>query len=77
MAVCRQLLTARVLERVRDRIPHQSARQLANSMRRASAGLRDICASQREALAATGHQADAVTLAIEDVLIEELESWFE
>ena len=77
VAVCRQVLAEGVLERVRDRIPDQTARQLINAMRRACAGLQDSCSNRREALASTGRQADAVTLAIEDVLLEELESWFE
>jgi len=77
IAVCRQVLIDGVMERVRDRIPHQTNRQLLNAMRRACAGLRDRWASQQEALAAAGHQADAPTLAIQEVLIEELESWFE
>ena len=77
IAVCRQMLIGGVLERVRDRIPHQTTRQLVNSMRRACAGLRDMWVSQQEALVTAGHQADAATLAIQEVFIEELESWFE
>jgi len=77
VAVCRQILAGCVLERVRDRIPHQTARQLINAMRRTCVGLRDLCSNQRESLAASGNQADAATLAIEDVLLEEIESWFE
>jgi hypothetical protein len=45
-------------------------------MHRAFAGLREMCDSQREAMAAAGHQSDAERFAIEDVLLEELESWF-
>jgi hypothetical protein len=75
--LCRRLLVARVMERVRDRMPHQTtARQLINSMRRVCVGLRDICDRQREAMAAAGHQLDAERFAIEDVLLEELENWF-
>jgi hypothetical protein len=48
-----------------------------NSMRRVCVGLRDICDRQREAMAAAGHQLDAERFAIEDVLLEELESWFD
>ena len=77
IAVCRQMLIGGVMERVRDRIPHQTTRQLVNSMRRACAGLRDMLANQREALSTAGHQPDAVTLAIQEVLLEELESWIE
>ena len=77
IAVCRQMLIGGAMERVRDRIPHQTTRQLVNSMRRACAGLRDMVLSQQEAHAAAGRQADAATLAIQEVLIEELESWFE
>ena len=77
IAVCRQMLIGGVLERVRDRIPHQTTRQLVNSMRRACAGLRDMCMSRQEPLVTAGHQADAETLAIQEVIIEELESWFE
>ena len=76
IAVCRQMLIGGAMERVRDRIPHQTTRQLVNSMRRACAGLRDMVSSQQEAPAA-GRRADAETLAIQEVLIEELESWFE
>ena len=71
------MLARDVLERVRERIPHQTARQLHNSMRRACAALRDMWASQQEMLGSAGYQADAVTLTIEEVLLEELESWFE
>ena len=77
LAVCRQMLMGGLLERVRDRIPNQTTRQLVNSMRRASAELRYMCVCQQEALATAGHQADAVTLAIQEVFIEELESWLE
>ena len=77
VADCRQILAGSVLDRVRDRIPHQTARQLINAMRRTCAGLQDLCSNRRESLAAAGHQTDAATLAIEDVLLEELESWFE
>jgi len=59
-------------------MPHQTtARQLINSMRRVCAGLRDMCDRQREAMAAAGHQLDAERFAMEDVLLEELESWFD
>jgi hypothetical protein len=76
--LCRRLLRARVMERVRDRMPHQTtARQLINATRRVCAGLRDTCGRQREAMAAAGHQLDAERFAIEDVLLEELESWFD
>jgi hypothetical protein len=74
---CRRLLAGRVMERVRDRIPHHSHRQLIQSMRLACVGLRDMSESQREAGVAAGHQLDAERFAIEDVLLEELESWFE
>ena len=77
ITVCRQILIGGVMERVRDRIPHQSPRQLVNAMRRACAGLRDMWASQREALFTAGHQPDAATVAIQEVLLEELESWIE
>lgn len=77
IAVCRQMLIGSAMERVRDRIPQQTTRQLVNAMRQACARLRDTCASQQEAFAAAGHQVDASTLAIQEVLIEELESWFE
>jgi len=33
--------------------------------------------SRREAMAAAGHQLDAERIAIEDVLLDELESWFD
>ena len=46
-------------------------------MRRVCVGLREMCDKQREAIAAAGHQLDAERFAIEDVLLEELESWFE
>jgi hypothetical protein len=46
-------------------------------MRRACAALRDKWASQQEMLGSAGYQADAVVLTIEEVLLEELESWFE
>jgi hypothetical protein len=66
------------MERVRDRMPHQTtARQLINSMRRACVGLRDMCDREREAMAAAGHQLDAERFAMEDVLLEELENWFD
>jgi hypothetical protein len=74
---CRSLLAGRVLDRVRDRIPHQTSRQLVNAIRRACVGLREMCDAQREALATAGHQMDAQRFAVEDVLIEELESWFQ
>jgi hypothetical protein len=66
------------MERVRDRMPQQTtARQLINSMRRVCVGLRGMCDSQREAMGAAGQQLDAERFAIEDVLLEELESWFD
>jgi len=76
--LCRRLLVGRVMERVRDRMPQQTtARQLINSMRRVCVGLRGMCDSQREAMGAAGQQLDAERFAIEDVLLEELESWFD
>src|SRR5262245_22976788 len=51
IADCRRLLMGAVMERVRDRIPHQTNRQLINAMRRTCARLRDMCANQHEALA--------------------------
>ena len=76
--LCRRLLVGRVMERVRDRMAHQTtARQLINSMRRVYVGLRDMCDKQREAMTAAGHQLDAERFAMEDVLLEELESWFD
>ena len=76
--LCLSLLVGRVMERVRDRMPHQTtARQLINSMRRVCVGLRGMCDSQREAMGAAGQQLDAERFAIEDVLLEELESWFD
>jgi hypothetical protein len=77
LEACRRHLVSRVMERVRDRIPHQTPRQLINALRRACVGLRDISDSQREAMAAAGHQLDPERWAIEDVLLEELESWFD
>ena len=77
VAICRQVLAGGVLERVHDRIPGQTTPQLINAIRRACAGLQDLCSSRRESLTAVGHHAGAVTLTIEDVLFEELESWFE
>ena len=76
--LCRRLLGGCVMERVRERLPRQiTAPQLVNSMRRTCVGLREMCDSQREAMAATGQQLDAERFAIEDVLLEELESWFD
>ena len=76
--LCQRLLVGRVMGRVRDRLPHQTtSRQLINSMRRVCVGLRDMCDRQREAMVAARHQLDAERFAIEDVLLEELESWFD
>jgi hypothetical protein len=74
---CRRHFVGRIMDRVRDRSPHQTPRQLINSIRHACAGLRDMCESQREAMVVAGHQLDAEKIAIEDVLLEELESWFD
>jgi len=74
---CRRHLVDRIMDRVRDRSPYQTPRQLINSIRHACAGLRDMCEGQREAMVAAGHQLDAEKIAIEDVLLEELESWID
>ena len=73
----RRHLARRIMERVGDRNPHQTPRRLINSMRRACVSLRDMCERQREAMVAAGHHLDAERIAIEDVLLEELESWFD
>jgi len=75
--LCRRLLAGRVMEQVRDRTPHQAPRQLIQSIRRACLGLCEMSDSRREAMAAAGHQLDAERIAIEDVLLDELESWFD
>jgi hypothetical protein len=46
-------------------------------MCRVCVGLRDMCDRQHEAMAATGYQLDAQRFAMEDVLLEELESWLD
>ena len=74
--VCCRFVAGRILEQVRDRIPGQTPRMRINLVRRSCVGLRDICDSQRDAMVTTGHQLDAERFAVEDVLLEELESLF-